>query len=236
MCICVLAVLDLHRNFENIIVLKDFPNNVSCKNCGSLMGKINRRTTEVTLFSFRIMRVTPYEFIQLCSTGEDVPGHSHNYGVWSKIMDVSDTVRVNAVHSYYCRSRRLLGPCQYSPGHRALFEENALGAIDEFSVCSDVNCDCNVKSVNSGSELVANTASVSMTDNNVNFGASTSKIRSADDGMRVVAGVSTSKDGNVDQSSKDNVIRIPVDFSLRLDNILKRSLNSGGSLNVSVSG
>lgn len=118
------VVSDHYNRFENIVVLKDYPNNVCCRNCGSIMGKLNRKLSEVTLFSFRIMRVAPYEFSQTCCMSEDIIDHSHHFSLWSKIMNVTDSYRISPIYNYYCRARRLSSPCKYSPGPRVLFQNN----------------------------------------------------------------------------------------------------------------
>lgn len=119
-----LVVSDHYHCFENIVVLKDFPKNVCCRNCGTIIGKLNRERLEITLFSFRIMRVAPYEFSQTCCMSEEIVDHSHNFSLWSKIMNLGDGFRINPIYNYYCRTRRLTSPCRFSPGPRVLFHNN----------------------------------------------------------------------------------------------------------------
>lgn len=103
------------------MVTSMFPDRVACKNCGYVVGKINRETAEVVINSFRILRVMPYEFEQVCLNNETLHGHGHIYNTWSKIVDLVHKFRGGAVFNFYCKNRRLEGPCEYSPGPRALF-------------------------------------------------------------------------------------------------------------------
>lgn len=130
----VLALSDAYRCMENVAVFKSFPNNVCCCNCGRVVGDIDRTNNRVTLTSFRIMRVAPYEFDQICRMRVEYPGHAHTFGSWSKLLRGDNRMRITAIYNFYCRTRRLIGPCRFSPGKRSLF----FAGIDVQHAASDV--------------------------------------------------------------------------------------------------